>query len=755
MPRPLLTNAAQVLSLGIEGAVRSPHPVWLKAVVTYPVIRRPWFYAQDATGGILVIYTNQFTQPAAGELVEIRGGTIPGLSAPHVMATEFHMVGTAPLPQPQRADPMRLVAGENFGQWISLEGRVLDLFIYPGQLSLLLQSGEIQFVANIRLAAAMPMPLDWLGARVEVQGVCWTQARSDGVATGFRLHSPGAEKVRILERGNSNHFAGRLVTANALRDKPARREERVRVFGTVTFADPERSVFLHDDTGGMKALLLRRITTPDLLATVNAETLFTNRLSSTGLAPYTVDRSFEVPLQPGDRVEVVGTQEAGNPDAVLVNATYRRVSAGEPLQATAASLADVVSGRRENDLLTIRARLIDRESHQNGSMVEDLLVLRDGQNSLQVRLTSDRAGVLPALPRNALLRVTGVCASEGGKWRAGRTPQFLLRSAADVTVLGQPPAWESWHPERILMVALVVGMASAAWIWFLRRRVAVRTAELARSNEQLHHEVEERKRAEAELARALETERELSQLKSRFVSMVSHEFRTPLGVILASADLLSDYLDTLTPEERAEQITDIKQSTRHMASLMDDVLVLGRVEAGRMDCHPRSLDLADFCQRLIDEMLSATNRQCPIEFVATGVDGAARGDETLLRHIFHNLLSNGVKYSPPGAAVQFHVLREGDAAVFTVKDTGIGIPAADLKHMFDAFYRGKNVGERPGSGLGLVIVKRCVELHGGSIEIQSVEGQGTTATVRLPLFTKPGQTDLLRRSDLAVAPQTA
>src|SRR5262249_17009174 len=160
------------------------------------------------------------------------------------------------------------------------------------------------------------------------------------------------------------------------------------------------------------------------------------------------------------------------------------------------------------------------------------------------------------------------------------------------------------------------------------------------------------------------------------------------------------YLDTLTPEERAEQIADIKQSTRHMASLMEDVLVLGRFESGKMHFHPVPLDVPDFCRRLVDEILSATSRQCSIQFDEHNTREPAHGDETLLRHIFHNLLSNGVKYSKPGEVVEFRVEREGKDAVFTVQDRGIGIPLADQNHIFEAFYRGKNVEGRSGSGLG-------------------------------------------------------
>lgn len=247
------------------------------------------------------------------------------------------------------------------------------------------------------------------------------------------------------------------------------------------------------------------------------------------------------------------------------------------------------------------------------------------------------------------------------------------------------------------------------------------------------HDLTERKRAEAELQNALAKERELRQLKSEFVSLVSHEFRTPLEVIMSSADNLSRYHDRLAPEKRADLLRNINKSVRRMAGMMEEVLVLGRLESERMTFSPRPIDLAAFCRRVCDELASATGTRCPIR-LQTELAGAAHGDESLLRHIFANLISNAVKYSPEGAPVEFSVARERALAVCRIADRGCGIPDADRARLFEAFHRGANVRHIPGTGLGLLIVRRCVELHGGEIEFESVEGHGTTFTVRLPLF---------------------
>lgn len=253
-------------------------------------------------------------------------------------------------------------------------------------------------------------------------------------------------------------------------------------------------------------------------------------------------------------------------------------------------------------------------------------------------------------------------------------------------------------------------------------------------------DITERKCAEAELLKALAREQELGQLKSSFVSMVSHEFRTPLGVIQSSAEILRDYPDQLDPGERKEHLRSIAKHTRRMADLMEEVLVLGRLDAGKMDCQPAPVSLRSICARLVDEVRPAGEPACPIQLCADALPAEARADERLLRHIFSNLLSNAVKYSEPGRPAQFNVEQDGRDAVFTVRDHGIGIPDSDQAWLFNAFHRGSNVGSRTGTGLGLVIVKRCVELHGGRIRVESKVGEGTTVTVRLPVFTAPAST---------------
>lgn len=254
----------------------------------------------------------------------------------------------------------------------------------------------------------------------------------------------------------------------------------------------------------------------------------------------------------------------------------------------------------------------------------------------------------------------------------------------------------------------------------LEQRVADRTIEL--------------QKAQQDLQRALEKERELGELKSRFVTTVSHEFRTPLGIIMSSVELLQHYAERMPKEEKERQLGQIHSSTKHMGGLMEQVLLLGRAEAGKLSFKPAPLDIIQFVNCMIDEIRSFSHERCHISLQHSSDLGGAVADEAFLRHILSNLLSNAVKYSPPDSDVRLTIHREADSLVLQIIDQGIGIPEKDHAHLFEAFHRCSNVAEQSGTGLGLVIVKHCVELHGGTIAFATELGNGTTFTVTLPVF---------------------
>jgi PAS domain S-box-containing protein len=242
-----------------------------------------------------------------------------------------------------------------------------------------------------------------------------------------------------------------------------------------------------------------------------------------------------------------------------------------------------------------------------------------------------------------------------------------------------------------------------------------------------------RKRSEAEMREALEQQRALNELRSRFVAMTSHEFRTPLAAILSAEEVLRHYGERLAPEERLETLDGIANGVQRMSRMLDRVLLLGRADAQMLDFKPAEVDLPRLMGQLVEDA-RAQHPEATAQVMADWGPGVGRGryDEKLLRHIFGNLLSNAIKYSPQGGEVKFRAALEDGATVLTVSDQGIGIPAEEIGHLFESFHRASNVGDIQGTGLGLAIVKNAVEVHGGTIAVESRVGEGTTFTVRLP-----------------------
>ena len=258
---------------------------------------------------------------------------------------------------------------------------------------------------------------------------------------------------------------------------------------------------------------------------------------------------------------------------------------------------------------------------------------------------------------------------------------------------------------------------------------------LRRLRKQLEAQNQQLQQANAEVRRALEKEQELNELKTRFIATVSHEFRTPLTNILLSANLLENHSHQLTEEKKATHLRRIQDAVRQMADLVEDVLVVSRAEAKRVPVIPRTFDLIDYCRDLCEDYQLSIGAQHTLVLELNGLEERGRlpvvMDEEIVRHILDNLLSNAFKYSPPGSTVRLSVWQQGDQVVFRVTDQGIGIPEKDQPHIFEPFHRAGNVGNTGGTGLGLNIVQRSVELHGGSIKLESQEGLGTSITATL------------------------
>lgn len=241
------------------------------------------------------------------------------------------------------------------------------------------------------------------------------------------------------------------------------------------------------------------------------------------------------------------------------------------------------------------------------------------------------------------------------------------------------------------------------------------------------------KKAEQTLEEALRKEKELSELKSRFVTIASHEFRTPLTSILMMADTLLAYRHKLTPEQFEQRLLTIREQGQYLKTLMEDVLELASMQAGRVKFEPLPLDMRLLCSMLIDELQPQAEASPHLHYECNGPIPLAPLDRRLMRQVITNLVTNALKYSPASAEVLVRLTCAGDSLVLQVADHGIGIPDADLPYLFQPFHRAANVGVIQGTGLGLVITKEAIEMHGGSIRVASQLGAGTTFTVTLPL----------------------
>ena len=233
----------------------------------------------------------------------------------------------------------------------------------------------------------------------------------------------------------------------------------------------------------------------------------------------------------------------------------------------------------------------------------------------------------------------------------------------------------------------------------------------------------------------LEKAQELNQLKTEFVSMLSHDFRNPLNKILLSAGLLEESRDRLTKDQQVSYFRMIRSAIKDMDQLLTEVLLIGRADSGRLYCQFDPVDLLDYCQKLVESFMVKPEKQSAIIFQIEGSLERGLWDVNLIKHILTNLLGNALKYSPQGNPVEFKIIVESEQVVFKIVDRGIGIPSKDKENLFKPFYRGSNVDNIQGTGLGLAIVGRCVEAHKGQIYIESEEGKGTKITVILPIIT--------------------
>ena len=266
----------------------------------------------------------------------------------------------------------------------------------------------------------------------------------------------------------------------------------------------------------------------------------------------------------------------------------------------------------------------------------------------------------------------------------------------------------------------------------LEKKVEARTNELELAINRLlltNKKLEDRETA---LNSALEKEKELNELKSRFVSMASHEFRTPLSTIMSSASLISKYVEESQNEKREKHVKRIKSAVVNLTGILNDFLSLSKIEEGMVNVQIVNVAIPSLCELVIDEVKGLQKKGQFVEHHSDENCDFLKTDERILKNVLFNLLSNSIKYSKENGKIICSVQKYSEGLLFRIQDFGIGIPKDEQKYLFDRFFRATNVENIQGTGLGLQIVQRYVELLKGEISFESEEGVGTTFAVKIP-----------------------
>jgi len=711
----VLTKVKEVLALPAKEAEAGTKSVRLRGVVTDVSVNRDEFSLHDGEACISVLVGGAAAR--LSDEVEVDGHVI---SEPHldsrrtrIKSGKVTVLGSAKLPEAKSVSLEDAAKFKQLDQWVSVEGTVLQVRSSMSLFTIQMVSDAAVCNVLVRDWPREAIPRNWIGARVRVNGV--NRAYLPGNSF-LSVVVPSPDQVTVLNTGVENPLDAPPTTVGDLSRQGVNfKKERIKLTGTLLAATSGNVFYARGTDGGAFSFYMLHPIDEDK----------SGRFSTPVIIPKCL---------PGDVLEVVGMPSRVEPGVHLNFGVARVLRSGPAPPPVTAEIDAITSGNHVHDLVEVQGRLIS---------LDDVLVapgrfrttmkLKDADQTIIAYHDSATRGALAHLQHDHRLRVQGIVTGaphfpEIRLWIPASTDLESLGIAQDVV------ARRLWLG---LGIAAMIVIMLGGWAFMLSRsrtmvrelnaslekRVAERTAELAAAKD--------------DLAQALSQERELHEMKTRFVSLVSHEFRTPLGVTMSAVEVLRHYRDRITEEKHMELLEDIHSATLQMSGLMEQVLLLGRAEAGKINWRPTVLNLPEFCAKLVDEGLSSQNHRCPVNFTVEGDFAEALMDESLVRHIIGNLLSNAVKYSTEGSPVDFRLNREGEQVIFVVQDRGIGIPAVDQTRLFEAFHRASNVGETPGTGLGLLLVKRCVELHHGSLEMQSQEGFGSTFTVRLPLRRQP------------------
>jgi len=680
---PLLTTAAAVHGL-LPADAGLGHPVRLRGTVTFYDPTWRTLFVQDRTTGI---YVDLRGRPAphirSGEEVQVDGASAAGDFAPVVRAARITVLGPGTMPAPDAPGIDALLEGRHDSRWVEATGVVQAVSQEAAHGVLEMVEGTHRFRVHV---LAPPSALaDLVDARVLVRGVCNTLFNQTRQIFGIELTSPGREYMVSVEPGKRDPFALPPRSLGALMQySPESAGHRVHIRGVVTLRQMSGGIYVEDATGAVQVRLVGRQT-----------------------------------VEPGDVVDAVGYAASGHLTPLLDRAEVRLAPSHARLQPTRLTAAEAMEGQYDSRLVEIDALVMDHLT----TSTEQVLVLQAGNTTFHAYL--DQALGHLAWPRNgARVRVTGVCSVQVDEEAARAVPKafrLYMRAAADMTVLCDAPWWTTRTGSQVIAVMALSSLVTLAWVFILRRRVRRQTVVIGKK---LQEEEALKERAQA-----------ASRAKSEFVANMSHEIRTPMNGILGMLNLA---LRTGSAQDQRACLDDALTSAHSLMDLLNDVLDLSRVEAGRMDLEevpfslPRILQEAarNIAPRAAEKKLAVTVHCQP------GVPEWVRGDPMRLRQVLVNLLGNAVKFTAEGE-ISLNAAPLEAGVEFSVRDTGIGIAPEKLGLIFEPFRQadGSTTRRYGGSGLGLAICAQLVRMMGGRIWVESGPGQGSVFHFTVPFAT--------------------
>ena len=636
--------------------------------------------------------------PEAGRNVEINGVTDMGPFAPFVRASRIQRITDLIVPDATPVSLEHALTGVEEANWVEMRGFVRGVRQEDGWNTLEIVTPTGDFVAVLPLGVDVSA---LTGAVIRAQGVCTADTNGQRKLTRIRLWVPSADYVQVEEKPRKDPFdvPARSIASLGQFNSAQSFDRLLRVSGVVLYQSPGHFTYIEDGSGSL------------LLFSEN-----------------------KAPLEPGDRIEAVGLLERLGGRVVLRGAVYRKTGRGDVPPPTRVAVDYVPSTEYDGRLVIVEGTLIDSSeigdrihlTLQNGKVIFNAFV----DDSLTARAS-------PVLKDGALLSLTGVYEVKYDEFGQTSAYQIDIRTPADIAVLRHAP----WLTRgRILVVSGVLGfifVAFITWVAALKRQVGKQTRQIQEALRESDHANKELVRLEHDVRTLSERRRELLEIQREFISMVSHEFRTPLTTIESTQFLLekllttSASLSTSVAQNVAKWFNLQAAGLKALNKLVDQVLMLNRIdhmtgEASFEQLSP-SVVLTETVARFNDSMDSP--RVVLHDEVPTGF--TAPMDARLVKAAAENLISNGLKYSALDRPVRVRVTTEGHGWAIEVVDQGIGIPQEDQTRLFHPFFRAGNVGTVPGTGLGLAIVKRAVDFHMGRVEFES-SSAGTTFRLHFP-----------------------